>query len=367
MKGKAILLVIVILGIIGAIAYIESTKPDFSEEPAPVIVPGATTPSAPALDDMALEEKRANYLAAPEIIPTGEWLNTEPLSIAGLRGKVVLVDFWTYSCINCIRTLPYLKDWHAKYADAGLVILGVHTPEFKFEQDIENLKKAVAKYEIEYPVVQDNEYRTWRAYKNRFWPRKYLVDIDGFIRYDHIGEGAYAETEQVIQELLKEKVERMGETMDVQKPITAPEGAQSVDYQKVGTPELYFGYTFRRHDGGNTEGYAAETAVTYAEPVEKAANIPYVVGTWFNDRDFMRLESATGTVHLNYDAKTVNIVAGAEPGSTIEVYVDGTLTQTLAIDEERLYEVIAGDAYGQHRLELRISGSGFRIYTFTFG
>lgn len=359
MKSKTFLLIAVVAVIIFSIYVIESSKPRISD--GPQVSPVSTVPPA---DEMTFAEKQKMYPLAPEIVPTGEWLNSEPLSIAGLRGKVVLVDFWTYSCINCIRTLPYLKDWHAKYADAGLVILAVHTPEFKFEQDIENVKMAAEKYGLTYPIVQDNEYRTWRAYSNRFWPRKYLIDIDGFIRYDHIGEGSYEETETVIQELLKEKMERYGEEMDIEKPITS---LQPQVYGRINTPELYFGYTFRRNEGGNAEGYAPERAVSYAEPVNRAANIPYVVGTWFNDKDFMRLESETGKIYLNYDAKNVNIVAGSDEETTVEVWVDGALTQTISVSEERLYEIVSGAEYARHDLELRVSGDGFRMYTFTFG
>ena len=138
---------------------------------------------------------------APELA-AGSWINSQPLSIADLKGKVVMVDFWTYSCINCIRTLPHMNAWQEKYADKGLIIIGIHTPEFEFEKNYANVKFAVEKYGIKYPVVQDNDYKTWRAYGNSYWPRKYLIDKEGNIRYDHIGEGGYEETEKVIQQLL---------------------------------------------------------------------------------------------------------------------------------------------------------------------
>src|SRR3989338_3704157 len=188
---------------------------------------------------------RLGRIRTPELPKGLIWLNSKPLTMAGLQGKVVLVDFWTYSCVNCIRTQSHLNEWHEKYADQGLVIIGVHTPEFEFEKEYENVKAAVEKYGLKYTVVQDNDYATWRAYKNRYWPHKYLIDIDGFIRYDHIGEGAYAETERVIQELLKEKMEREGSV----KPLEAVKGtieAVDVDFVKVRTPEIYFGYGFTR-------------------------------------------------------------------------------------------------------------------------
>ena len=140
---------------------------------------------------------------APEFTGILEWINSEPLTMEQLRGKVVLVDFWTYSCINCINTMPYLRDWHAKYADQGLVIVGVHSPEFEFEKPTANVVDATVKFELEYPVAQDNDFRTWRSYDNRYWPAEYLVDKDGVVRYRHFGEGAYAETENKIRTLLR--------------------------------------------------------------------------------------------------------------------------------------------------------------------
>jgi thiol-disulfide isomerase/thioredoxin len=136
---------------------------------------------------------------APELVAGGQWFNSEPLTLASLRGKVVLIDFWTYSCINCQRTLPYLKAWYDKYKDQGLEIIGVHTPEFAFEHVQSNVEKAVADFGLKYPSVLDNDYGTWSAFGNQFWPRKYLIDLDGFIVYDHAGEGNYAETEAAIQ------------------------------------------------------------------------------------------------------------------------------------------------------------------------
>src|SRR3990167_7742555 len=141
---------------------------------------------------------------APEIIPGGVWFNSEPLTLEKLRGKVVIIDFWTYSCINCQRTLPYLRDWNKKYKDKGLVIIGVHAPEFEFEKSEKNVADAIKDFKLTYPIVQDNEFETWRAYNNRYWPAKYFIDKEGYIRYSHFGEGAYDESEKVIQELLKE-------------------------------------------------------------------------------------------------------------------------------------------------------------------
>ena len=148
---------------------------------------------------------KSQFRMTPELARISGYINTDPVTLEELRGNVVLVDFWTYSCINCIRTIPYLNAWHDKYADDGLVIVGVHTPEFEFEKDYNNVKAAVEEFKIQYAVVQDNEKGTWKEYENRYWPRKYLIDNEGYIRYDHIGEGSYAETEKVIQSLLSER------------------------------------------------------------------------------------------------------------------------------------------------------------------
>ncbi|MBI4151252.1 thioredoxin family protein, partial [Candidatus Woesearchaeota archaeon] len=361
MKAKTVMLLAVLCLVALSIVLIERSKPAIPDGPVDATRPDAVADAAVA-DIIAAKEAQFPY--APELIPTGEFINTEPLTLAQLRGKVVLVDFWTYSCINCIRTLPYLKQWHDSYADAGLVILGVHTPEFAFEQDPENVRKAVNKFGITYPVMQDNDYRTWRAYKNQYWPRKYLVDIDGFIRYDHIGEGGYEETELAIQALLKEKVERMGEDMVVEKPIVTPPTA--VERGFVATPELYFGSAFRRNAGGNSEGYPAGETVTYAAPVSREPNTHYVIGTWTITPDYMELQSE-GSVLLTYTAKNVNIVASSDPAQEVQVLLDGQIVDSDdLIGDERLYAIVLTEASGTHELEIK-GKKGLRMYTFTFG
>lgn len=146
-----------------------------------------------------------DYGKAPEFTGIEKWLNSEPLTLSALRGKVVLVDFWTYSCINCLRTLPYVKQWHSKYKDKGLVVVGVHTPEFPFEKSTANVQASLKRLDIQYPVAQDNAYATWDAYHNQYWPAFYLIDASGKIVYKHFGEGRYEETEAIIQKLLSER------------------------------------------------------------------------------------------------------------------------------------------------------------------
>lgn len=149
-------------------------------------------------------EVKQSATTLPEFRGIHAWLNSEPLTIAGLKGNVILVQFWTFSCINCQRTLPYITEWHQDYADQGLRVIGVHTPEFAFEREVDNINEALQKYQITYSVPVDNEFATWTAYQNRYWPHLYLADRQGNLRYDHIGEGAYRETEQMIQRLLAE-------------------------------------------------------------------------------------------------------------------------------------------------------------------
>src|SRR3989344_5825680 len=199
---KRSILIIVLVGIGGAIWYFEAQKLDIGPEGE----------EATHIEKMNKAEKAKMFEPAKELIGAGRFINTEPFRLRDQIGKkVILIDFWTYSCINCQRTPPYLNSWWDKYNDKGLLIVGVHTPEFEFEKNYDNLLRAVQKFEIEYPVVQDNSYSIWRSYRNQYWPRKYLIDIDGYIVYDHIGEGAYEETEMKIQELLNERMVALGE------------------------------------------------------------------------------------------------------------------------------------------------------------
>jgi thiol-disulfide isomerase/thioredoxin len=297
---------------------------------------------------------KSQFKLAPELTKIPGFINSEPITLADLRGKVVLVDFWTYSCINCIRTIPYLNAWYEKYSDNGLVIVGVHT--------------------------QDNEKETWKAYENRYWPRKYLIDPDGYIRYDHIGEGAYAETEKVIQSLLAERTEHIGANITIDQSISNPESSQSVNFDRINTPELYFGYEYSRAPLGNSEGYQPDRVVNYtiSDDIEIVPNRIYLAGEWKNNADHMELQSEVGRIVLSYSAKTVNIVAGGgkselhiledslpidEGSSGTDVSEDGTVK----IDGQRLYNIVEHEEYGNHQITIEVAGRGFQIYTFTFG
>jgi thiol-disulfide isomerase/thioredoxin len=325
---------------------------------------------------------KSQFKLAPELTKINGYINSEPITLADLRGRVVLVDFWTYSCINCIRTIPYLNAWHEKYADDGLVIVGVHTPEFEFEKDYNNVKGAVERFGINYPVAQDNEKQTWNAYENRYWPRKYLIDSEGYIRYDHIGEGAYAETEKVIQSLLAERTEHSGGGVNVtiDQSISNPESAQSVNFGRINTPELYFGYQYAREPLGNSEGYKPDQIVKYMIPDDTnniAPNRIYLAGEWKNNADHMELQSEVGQIVLSYSAKAVNIVAGGSGNLRILVDnshpddssmgTDVSEDSTVKIDGQRLYNVVMHEEYGDHQIAIDVVGRGFQIYTFTFG
>lgn len=333
---------------------------------------------------------KSQFKKAPDFAKITGYINTEegrPINLKDLKGKVVLVDFWTYSCINCIRTLPYLVDWNEKYADKELIIVGVHSPEFEFEKNIDNVKAAVQKYGIKYPVIQDNDKGTWDAYQNRYWPRKYLVDNEGYIRYDHIGEGGYAETEKVIRSLLAERAAQTGISainLDTNTNTTTPKNVQTVDFTKVKTPELFFGYEFARAPLGNSEGFKPNQTVTYSVPQRSdlKPNTIYLIGDWKNNADNMELQSDTGRIALAYSAKSVNIVAGGkgEGGEELSISENGVaLTNKsgrgidlseqgkLVVDGQRLYNIVMHEGYDWRSLIIDVKGKGFQIYTLTFG
>ena len=334
-----------------------------------------------SISNVKLSIDKSQFRKAPEFKGITSYINTNQTKLSDLKGKVVLVDFWTYSCINCIRTLPYLVDWNQKYSDKGLVIVGVHSPEFEFEKNIDNVKQAVARFGIKYPVLLDNDHGTWNAYQNSYWPRKYLVDSDGYIRYDHIGEGGYAETENAIRNLLAERSNQKGlEISNLNQTKLIVSGAPSVDFDQIKTPELYFGYQYARAQLGNIEGFNPEKIVNYTIPSSNLdTNVIYLQGLWKNNPDNMELVGPDGKITLVYSAKSVNIVAGGK--GQVTVGEDGKGVQTnnsskgndtdaegkLSIDGQRLYNIADNTNYGNHQIEIAAKGPGFKIYTFTFG
>ena len=334
-----------------------------------------------SISNVKLSIDKSQFRKAPEFKGITSYINTNQTKLSDLKGKVVLVDFWTYSCINCIRTLPYLVDWNQKYSDKGLVIVGVHSPEFEFEKNIDNVKQAVARFGIKYPVLLDNDHETWNAFQNSYWPRKYLVDSDGFIRYDHIGEGGYAETENAIKSLLAERSNQQGlEISNLNQTKLNVPGAPSVDFNQIKTPELYFGYQFARAQLGNIQGFNPEKTVNYTIPRSNLEpNVIYLQGLWKNNPDSMELVGSNGKIMLAYSAKSINIVAGGK-GEAI-VKEDGKGNQTnntfkgndvdaegrLTVDGQRLYNIADHTNYGNHQIEIAARGPGFKVYTFTFG
>ncbi len=232
MKRKIILVIILIL-IVGAIVYINAKKPAHidSSQAADVTSAPLTTVAGTTTDRTAvLAAKAKEYPKAKELVDPSGFVNAAPFKLSDLIGKkVILIDFWTYSCINCQRTIPYLNAWYQKYKDSGLVIVGVHTPEFDFEKDIHNVTAGVQKAGITYPVVLDNDMGTWNAYGNQYWPHEYLIDIDGYVVHDHIGEGDYATTEQAIQAALQERNTALGITTPIPTGTVDPTNAISLN------------------------------------------------------------------------------------------------------------------------------------------
>ena len=331
---------------------------------------------------------KSQFRMAPEFAQISGYINTPgnngPLTLSSLKGKVVLVDFWTYTCINCIRTIPYINDWNQKYADKGLVIVGVHSPEFEFEKNYNNVKAAVQKYGINYPVLLDSDHGTWNAFGNQYWPRDYLIDSQGYIRHDHIGEGGYDQTEKAIQSLLAERAALMGmkEISLNTKPTISPKSLQSVDLTKGTTPEIYLGYYYARAPLGNPENFRPDQTVSYSIPSNTnfSPDVVYLQGNWKNNRDNMELQSDTGRIVLTYYAKSVNIVAGGKGGGVVSndaatattmskksLGVDLSQDGSFRINGQRLYNLAMHNDYNAHSIIINVMGKGFQLYTFTFG
>ena len=331
---------------------------------------------------------------AAEITGIEAWVNTEPLCLSDLRGNVVLVDFWTYTCVNCIRTFPYLRQWHARYADDGLVILGIHTPEFEFEKDRENVRKASVDDAIVWPVALDNDYGTWRAYNNRYWPAKYLIDKDGVIRYYHFGEGSYAETEREIRKLLEEAGADL--TLDIELPTDQIVDPAFLRARKL-TRELYGGYgrgcwsryVFDIDAFCNSKDQVRQ----YSEPGDDHEDdLIYLQGPWRANEESLQYapDGSNGDYEdyllLKFTARTANAVltpdAGGEPFKVL-VTLDGQpITEEnrgkdivteddgrtfLVVDEPRLYSIVDAAEYGTYTLTMASNSSQFALFAFTFG
>lgn len=301
---------------------------------------------------------------APDIIAGGEWFNSKPLSLGDLKGKVVLVDFWTYSCINCQRTLPYLRTWYDKYKDEGLVIIGVHSPEFEFEKDKENVSTAVKDFGLTYPIVQDNDFATWRAYSNRYWPAKYFIDKEGFVRYAHFGEGAYDESEKVIQELLKEA----GST-GLNEKINNPA------YQvQTNTPEIYLGYNRIDHFA-SLEAIKKDELGEYTLPQDLGYNEMAYEGKWNVMSEYANPQKGA-KLYLNFDSMEIFLVMRSNGSpAKVKIYVDNKMqflgddvvNGTVTVNEDKLYKLIKLPSSGTHNLRLEFEDDNAELYAFTSG
>lgn len=375
MFSKNLILGFSVVIIIGAIAYFEGSKAERV----------GRAPDSEVAARQSSAEKEKQYERAKEISSPDGFINTPPtasgqsapITIQELIGKkVILVDFWTYSCINCQRTTPYLNAWYEKYRDKGLEIIGIHTPEFEFEKKYENVKRAVQNFGIKYPVVLDNDYSTWTAYKNRYWPRKYLIDIDGFIVYDHIGEGAYEETERKIQEALKERMLVLG-IAGGSFEIAASAEAPNPDFGKVGSPEVYFGSSRNTLLSTENQIPAGVGWSTFVEPSDVRINALYLKGWWDLTDEYAENKNAGSKIIFRFKAKSVYFVASAESPVRAKVMLDGKAIGSEAgadvkngyveIGEDRLYKLIESSSYGEHTLELIIESPGLKAFTFTFG
>jgi thiol-disulfide isomerase/thioredoxin len=299
---------------------------------------------------------------APALAGLGPWYNSPPLTLASLKGKVVLVDFWTYSCINCVRTLPHIQELWSKYKEQPFVIVGVHAPEFTFEKKPENVAEAIRTHKLGYPIAQDNDFATWKAFDNHYWPAKYLVDAQGVIRYTHFGEGGYEETEQAVQSLLAElgqapRAASAGPAMRRESP-SAPV-----------SPETYVGprgWT----SFSNRVGAPDSRSHHYVAPRLLPTSNFSLAGDWqLVDDERQVLRSSDGEIRYRALAGEVNLVLGVEKGEapvTLDVRVDGKLAQAITVDHHDLYNLFAGP-YGEHAVAIAIHGKNLAAYAFTFG
>lgn len=322
-----------------------------------------------------------NPRRAPEIF--GDfWFNSEPFSIQSMRGNILLIDFWDYCSQSSLRTLPYLQEWNRRYAEFGFVIVGMHAPQFPFAKDPANVKKAIEKLSIRYPVVVDNEFLTWSAFQVRVWPTKFLIDKNGFIRYRQEGEGFYQDVEHAIQVLLTE-VGYHGQLPMIMEPLRDADVQGAVSYKA--TPEILTGY--QRGTIGNIEGYYPESVMEYHDPNVYIAGRMYLNGSWLLERNFVKLEGAEGNegyVVFTYAAREVNAVIKPEGERNFQVFVmqddvyltpenkgddvkiDAEGRSFLLIDDAHLYNVVKNREFGEHKVKLSTRSNGFALYAVSF-
>lgn len=351
-------------GVREALDDLEGKRPESRsaapEAPSPVAESRPATIASSRLPDLG---------RAPELEGITGWINGEAVSVESLRGKVVLVDFWTYSCINCIRTLPYLNEWHDRYGDEGLVIIGIHTPEFEFEKSRGNVERATQQYGIEYLVAMDNGYATWQAYDNLYWPAKYLVDANGRIRYTHFGEGEYQETEEVIRALLAEAGTAA---------VAGESGLSGYTLSSERTPELYLGAAREEHLLSSGR-YSVGEPQRFSAPDKLPLHFFSFTGEWLVEREYAQ-PGPGAQLDLHFRADQVYLVlTPEEDGATVEVMLDGRpVAESVAggdvqggilqLDGSRLYHLVNQRGVpSAHILSLRFETGSTRAFAFTFG
>ncbi len=314
----------------------------------------------------------------PAFSQSGEWLNSPPLMPAALRGKVVLIQFWTYTCINWLRTLPYVRAWASKYKDHGLVVIGVHSPEFDVEKDLQNVRRAVTEMRIGYPVVTDNDFATWRAYDNHYWPALYIADDKGRIRYQHFGEGEYEETEKVIQRLLAEAGNRgVGQALVT---VDARGAEAAADWRSLRSPETYVGFD-RAENFASPGGFVRNRSHTYTAATPLRLNHWSLSGDWAIGRQAIALHKANGRISYRFHARDLHLVMGSTSGKAVRmrVLIDGRppgAAHGVDVDangnglvtEPRLYQLIRQPMpIIDRQLEIEFLDPGVEAFVFTFG
>ena len=335
--------------------------------------------SLPLLHGMPNTPRASVKSELPSFEGATAWLNSPPLTASALRGKVVLIDFWTYSCINWMRAHPYVRAWAEKYKDHGLVVIGVHTPEFAFEKDIDKVRGAARELKVDYPIVLDNDYAIWRAFNNNYWPALYFIDAQGRMRHHHFGEGAYEQSERMLQQLL---AEAGNSGFSRQLVSIDPQGIEAdADWRNLQSPEIYVGYA-RTQNFGSRGGVVRDKQHRYAAPAQLRLNHWALSGDWTVGKQPAVLNTSNGKIVHRFHARDVHLVMGPATSSNpvrFRVLVDGkppSADHGVDVDEhgngtateQRLYQLIRQRGpITDRQFEIEFFGSGVEVYSFTFG
>lgn len=315
----------------------------------------------------------------PSLDGAAQWLNSPPFTRSTLRGKVVLINFWTYTCINWIRTLPYIRAWAEKYQGQGLVVIGIHTPEFLFEHDLDNLRQAVHDLNVNYPVAVDNNYAIWNAFGNRYWPALYLIDVHGHFRYHQFGEGSYEQSERMIQQLLAEAGQKNVSNQLVNVDAQGVEAA--IDWDNLQSPENYLGYD-RTRNFASPGGEVIEEPHHYDMPTQINLNAWALAGNWTMKHNLIRLNEKYGRVTCRFHARDLHLVMGPTAKGTsmpFQVFLDGQPPLAAhgvdvdergygAMNQQRLHQLIRqSEPITDHQFEIVFLNGGVDVYVFTYG